>query len=73
MRTAARLHADQAPRAIGEVLKEFRPLERLIHDLTCFLIDVMHLEHVLAMSTPTAISFISDLYERLPFATVFRV
>jgi hypothetical protein len=31
---------------VCEVLKEFRSLDRLVHNLAGFLIDVMHLEHV---------------------------
>ncbi len=42
----ARFHPDQARRTVREVFEELCPLDRLVHDLAGFLIDVMQLEHV---------------------------
>jgi hypothetical protein len=46
MGTATRFHPDQASRSIREVLEELRPLDRFVHDLAGFLINVVNLKHV---------------------------
>ncbi len=46
LRTAARLHPDEAGIAIGEVLKKRRALNKPIHDLNSLWIDSVNLHHV---------------------------
>ena len=47
VRTAARFHANEARRTIGEEFQKIRSLDRLVDDFTRFPIDVMHLKHIL--------------------------
>ncbi|ERJ37725.1 hypothetical protein L810_7863 [Burkholderia sp. AU4i] len=46
MGTATRFHPDQASCTIREVIKELPSLDRLVHDLAGFLINVVDLKHV---------------------------
>ena len=47
MRTAARFHPDEARCTVGKVLKKQSPLDRLVHDLSGFRMNVVHLENLL--------------------------
>jgi hypothetical protein len=39
------LHANHTRRAISEVLQKSDALDRLVHDLPCFEVQVVHLKH----------------------------
>jgi hypothetical protein len=47
LRTATRLHADQAGAPVREILQEHRAFESLVHDLAGVGIDVVNLEDAL--------------------------
>ena len=50
LRAAARLHRDQARRAIDEVFQELRPRQPQVHNLARLHIDPVQLKHPLCQS-----------------------